>query len=274
MDRTGRSRPRRLMLRAMSVHRIVVDFSLGGRVDGGGAAPAAGRGGVVIEGEEAQHALRVKRLVVGDSIELLDGLGHIATARVVAGGKSGKAGWTLTAEIERVRVEARVAPGVVVRSAVPKGPRLSELIEALSQVGAEAWGELECERSEGGGGGVRMDRVERIAAESSKQCGRAWRMEVLAPARLEELVRDESVPGAGALVMADGGALAGYRASGAERVTILIGPEGGWSERERALAREHGVAIASFGPHVMRIETAAPVAAALVIAAERRAQGA
>lgn len=250
----------------MSVHRIVVDCSLGERVDGG-AGPVAGRGKVVIEGEEAQHALRVKRLEMGSAIELLDGLGHIATARVESGGKSGKAGWTLTAEIERVRVEPRVAPRVVVRSAVPKGPRLSELIEALSQIGAEAWGELVCERSEGGGGGVRMDRVERIAAESSKQCGRAWRMEALAPVRLEDLFREER--GRGLLIVADGGAGVGYQASGAERVTILIGPEGGWSERERAMARDLGVTMASFGPHVMRIETAAPVAAALVIAAEQ-----
>ncbi len=253
----------------MSVHRIVVDFPLGDGVGvrGAAATPGSARGEVVIEGEEAQHALRVKRLEAGDVIELLDGMGRIATASVLAGGRSGRAGWTLTASIERVRVEARVEPRVVVRSAVPKGPRLSELIESLSQVGAEAWGELVCERSEGGG--ARLDRVERIAAESSKQCGRAWRLEVLEPVGFEALVRGGSA--SGEVVMADAGD-PGFRAGGAERNTILIGPEGGWSEREREMAREQGVAIASFGPHVMRIETAAPVAAALVIAAERHAR--
>lgn len=50
-------------------------------------------------------------------------------------------------------------------------------------------------------------------------------------------------------------------------IHLLIGPEGGWSDAERAAARAAGAVLASFGPHVMRVETAAVVAAASVLAA-------
>jgi RsmE family RNA methyltransferase len=52
-----------------------------------------------------------------------------------------------------------------------------------------------------------------------------------------------------------------------ERITLLVGPEGGFSAGELALARERGAAIARFGGHVMRIEVAAVVAAAMVLGA-------
>ena len=50
---------------------------------------------------------------------------------------------------------------------------------------------------------------------------------------------------------------------------LLVGPEGGWTPRELDLARGRGAAITRFGPHVMRIETAAIVAAGIIMSAAR-----
>ena len=74
---------------------------------------------------------------------------------------------------------------------------------------------------------------------------------------------------AGVTVMADASGAA-YVRTGAARIRVLVGPEGGWTEDEVRLAREAGAIIARFGEHVMRVETAAPVAAAVVLAAESR----
>jgi 16S rRNA (uracil1498-N3)-methyltransferase len=54
----------------------------------------------------------------------------------------------------------------------------------------------------------------------------------------------------------------------APTIRLLIGPEGGWTPDELRAARDAGARIASFGPHTMRIETAAPVAAAVILHAE------
>ena len=59
--------------------------------------------------------------------------------------------------------------------------------------------------------------------------------------------------------------LCGGRESVPRDVVLLVGPEGGWDEREVAFARERGVVVCAFGRHVMRIEQAAAVAAAVVL---------
>jgi 16S rRNA (uracil1498-N3)-methyltransferase len=111
--------------------------------------------------------------------------------------------------------------------------------------------------------GGKAERVERIAREASKQCGRAWLMEVGEDVSLAELMK---LPGDGRveMVMADVSG-SGYESSGAEVVRLLVGPEGGWREDELGAARSAGVRVVCLGPHVMRIETAAVVGAAMVI---------
>ena len=74
------------------------------------------------------------------------------------------------------------------------------------------------------------------------------------------------------LVIADGSGTL-YEPRGLDEVTVLIGPEGGWTPRELEAARSKGVRIASFGPHVMRIETAAVVAVSVILAAEQGLRG-
>ncbi len=161
-------------------------------------------------------------------------------------------------EVEKVTPER---PRVEVCTAVPKGPRLTEMIDGLAQVGAAAWRALETERGERES--WRREKVERVAVEASKQCGRAWRMEIGEELKLADAVR---AGGGWEVVLADAG---GQRYVGvAERVRVLIGPEGGWTEGELAMAKSAGVRVCGFGVHVMRIETAAVVAAGVVMEAQ------
>ena len=108
-----------------------------------------------------------------------------------------------------------------------------------------------------------MDRLSRTAAEASKQCGRAWLLEIGATLSFEGAI----APDARAVVLADASGDR-YQRGGSPDIRLLIGPEGGWSARELNQARASGVRIARFGPHAMRIETAAIVAAAVVLDAE------
>jgi 16S rRNA (uracil1498-N3)-methyltransferase len=147
-------------------------------------------------------------------------------------------------------------------SATPKGPRAAELIEQLSQVGAAAWRPLMTERGVVDPGDVKVERLRRVALESAKQCGRAWVMEIGDPSPLDAALGAGDEP----VVVADAAGGRYRPAAGAASVRVLIGPEGGWSDAERvAICAAPGITFASFGPHVMRIETAAVAAAAIIL---------
>lgn len=221
-----------------------------------------------IEGEEARHAVRVKRLEPGEPVELLDGRGRVARGSVRGSEKSGGRGeWALLVDVHAVEERPRVHPAVHVLAASPKGDRLEEMIDGLSQVGAASWGLLRTARGVGEPREHRLERLERIARESAKQCGRAWALELAEPVDVDAAVR---VGEAGTTtIMADAGGKPfvgrGSGASALATVRLLIGPEGGWTAEELELGRGSGAAIHRFGPHVMRIEQAAVVAAAIVL---------
>jgi 16S rRNA (uracil1498-N3)-methyltransferase len=220
-------------------------------------------GELAVVGEEAHHAVRVRRLGTGARVEVLDGRGSVG-AGVIAGMAKGRGGWELRLEVESVSAVLPVVPRVEVFCPRPKGARLSEMIDGLSQVGAAKWSPLETALSVSAPSvkGGRAERVERIAREASKQCGRAWLMEVGEGVSFADLLTMRAP--VGEIVLAD---VSGnpYEPTGSEMVRLLVGPEGGWREDELARARAAGVHIARFGPHVMRIETAAVVGAAVVI---------
>ncbi|MCC6660652.1 MAG: 16S rRNA (uracil(1498)-N(3))-methyltransferase [Phycisphaerales bacterium] len=223
------------------------------------ARPSPAPGPWVIGGEEARHAARVKRLDLGEPVEVLDGMGSIASGAVTAIDKEYD-GWVVRVNIETVRRIEPIRPAVVVLCPAPKGDRLPQLIEGLSQVGAAAWRPLHAERTVAEPAAARLDRLERIAQESAKQCGRAWTL------RIEQSITFTTALALPSLVMADAGS-GPFTPPNSAEIHLLIGPEGGWSDAERAAARAAGAAPASFGPHVMRVETAAVVAAASVLAA-------
>lgn len=221
----------------------------------------ASRDDLLVSGEQAEHARRVRRAAPGDRVLVFTGSGVVAECEVV----DAKRDLSLRV-VERRAVEPE-RPRIDVFAATPKGPRADDMVDALSQAGAQSWTPLETKLSVVEPRKNKMDRMARIAAESAKQCLRAWTMRI-----------GKMTPFGAALKAADGESLviadqsgAPYRRTGADAVRLLIGPEGGWTDAELAAATDAGAQVASFGPHVMRIEVAAPVACAIVHDAERRA---
>ena len=237
----------------MAVHRIHVE-----------ALRPDERGRLLVDGDEAHHAVRVKRLGVGGPVELCDGRGRIARGHVAVLDKADRGRWVLSVDVDETAEVPPLCPAVNVWAAAPKGPRLEVLIDQLSQVGAAAWTPLRSARSVVDPREGKLDRMRRLAAESAKQCGRAWALNIHPQRPFEEALAhgdDEAV------ILADAGGEP-YQAPGADSIRLLIGPEGGWTAAEIARACEAGVQVARFGPHVMRVETAAVVAAAHIIDAE------
>jgi len=247
----------------MALHRVLdPDFDL-----------AEGQPAEIL-GEEAHHAVRVKRLQVGDALELLDGRGTIALARVELVEKVSKGAWRLLARVERCESAAPVRPWVEVWSATPKGGRVEGLIEQLSQVGAAVWRPLQSVRTIVDPREGKLDRLERVARESAKQCGRAHVLRVGTRASFAQALREPDALGVRpiTLIALIGGrsiadALAPVRAG--ERplsVRLLVGPEGDWTDQERDEALVSGAVGVGLGPHAMRTETAAVMIAGLTVA--------
>lgn len=254
---------------------------------------------LIVEGDEAHHALRVKRLEIGDRFAAFDGLGGRAVAILErtekTGGRSSKGhpggrggGWRLLATVETREDLPPPMPRVHLLTGVPKGPRLESLIDAASQAGAHSWAPLECKRSVVDPRPGKLARLERVALEALKQCERPWRLEIRPGLRFESALKRhapenpslenptpenlsaENLADQRCLVIADasGEPFIAERVLGDEPpgdIAILIGPEGGFDPAELDHARRRGLAVCSFGRHTMRIETAAACACATLI---------
>jgi 16S rRNA (uracil1498-N3)-methyltransferase len=210
---------------------------------------ASARAGVAtLTPADDHHLERVLRMRVGDTCEVVAG-GRVHRARVAAGGLE------LLEEIAAVS-----APTVTVWIAQP-GARSDEAVEKLTELGVAGIGALRTELLKGRFTPARLERWRRVAAAAAKQSKQARIPDVLDPAEYADVLSTEAV------VLSHTGASGGLadRIVGRRQTTLLIGPEPGFSERELDLARERGVAVATFGPVVLRTETAAIVAAALAL---------
>ncbi|MEM1184051.1 MAG: RsmE family RNA methyltransferase [Planctomycetota bacterium] len=215
---------------------------------------------LAIEGEEARHAIRVKRLKQGERVGVLDGAGRrgVGAVSVIAGNRR-----SFELDVDQVTIEPPVEPRLEIWAAAPKGDRLETMVDHLSQAGATAWVPITSDLTERELTEKRAERLERVADESLKQCGRAWKLEIASPRPASEAWADQ-----GALVLvadATGGAMPECPAAGTVRV--VVGPEGGWTASELEAASAAGATRVGLGPHVMRIGTAAVVAAGVVRAA-------
>jgi len=220
---------------------------------------------VELDTDQAAHARKSLRLGLGDAVELFDGAGGVAR------GVISQMRPQMAVDVSDRTTVAAPTPGLTLAVAVPKGDRAATLVEAAAQLGVDRIVPLITERSVVAPGKNKQARFERIATEAAKQCGRAWMMNIDPPTNLTALLHEQ--PGKGELrLIADVQDVHAVYAPAdwpskmmkARQVRVLVGPEGGWTDAERAAAKKAGYHSWQFGPHVMRVETAALAAAAIV----------
>lgn len=220
------------------------------------AASVAGEH-VVIEGDDAHHAVRVLRLSAGERVTVSDGAGTVAAGVVV------EAGRRLTVEVTSRRTVSREPPRLVVVQGIPKAGKFEQIVQKLTELGVDEIVPLRAHRSVARWDtGAKLERLRAIGREAAKQSRRAWLPTIADPVDLSGAPRASL-----ALALHEEAAL---RLSGAlpaelpTEVSVFIGPEGGFDPQEMALLA--GIAVpVSLGPQILRTETAALVACALIL---------
>lgn len=203
-----------------------------------------------LSASDRHHLERVLRLRDGDEVTACDGAGRWRPCRLATGGAVAPWG--------DVRADPPPAPPVAVAFAVAKGERTDWAVQKLTELGADRIVPFLAARSvvrwEGDTAARHVERLRRIAREAASQSRRTW-----LPVVEDVVTFDELVSRPGAVVADRGGA---PLSSVASRGIVLVGPEGGWAPEELA-ADMPRVAL---GPHVLRTETAAVAAGALLSA--------
>lgn len=222
--------------------------------------PIEGR--LVLRGDEARHLARVRRVGVGEVVEVFDGRGFASRAEVIELGKD-------RADLRSFGdpLADRVVPcRLTLATAVPKGDRFDWLVEKATELGVTRLIPILVERSVVDPREGKLDRLRRTIIEASKQCGRSTLMALERPRTWESIVlgADE-----GPRLLAHPGGLPASawpkaRAGGA--VTLAIGPEGGFTEAELGLADTQGWRAIGLGPTRLRIETAGMAGLSMILA--------
>ncbi len=225
-------------------------------------------GVVTIDGSDAKHIRLVLRLTKGDRIGLIDERENLHQATLDKVTQK-----AVTARISETNAGASHRARLSVIQGIPRLPKADLIVQKLTELGVESITFVSTERTPYRDGEKRifdrLERLDRIAESASKQCLRSAVADVTVCSDLEAainalgsdvfmLVADESSRGTSLRDCVS-------KADANVPIVVFIGPEGGFSECELQLLKQAGAASFSLGRNILRTETAAIVAAALIL---------
>jgi 16S rRNA (uracil1498-N3)-methyltransferase len=204
---------------------------------------------VDLDAGQANYLGNVMRLGVGGELLAFDGFSGEWLARITDVAKK-----RMTLTVETKTREAESIPDVWLAFAPVKRGQTDWLVEKATELGVARLMPVLTQRTIAER--VKLERLESIAIEAAEQCGRTRVPQTVEPMTLRRFVED--LDPARHLYFADEGGgeplAANFREGPA---AILVGPEGGFTEEERAFVRGSGAVAISLGPRILRAETAA-----------------
>lgn len=224
-----------------------------------------------IRGDAAAHVSRVLRLSVGDELVVFDGEGGeypASVARMRRGEVVARLG-------ERRAVDVELPAPLVLIQGLAKAPAMDRVVRSAVELGAAAILPAVAARSVPKAGGHKAERWRRIASEAAAQCGRARVPDVADAVPFSDAL-GRSV---GCLLMpweGEAGHPMAHALAGADLsrgVTVLVGPEGGWTVEEAEEVRSLGGLTVTLGARTLRVDTAVVAALALAASAIESACG-
>ena len=215
-------------------------------------------GTAFIDGSDANHIIRVLRKGVGDSLHLCDMHGNSYNATITEITRDGL--FALLGEPEHNDTEMPLR--VSVYQCFPKGDKLDTVIQKAVELGAyeivAVMSERCVARPDAKAFAKRIERLKKISESASAQCGRTIIPEIRGIISYNDAIKEIASKDI-SFICYEGDGTVPVRELLTERkdtVGFLIGPEGGLSEKETALAKENGIALAGLGKRILRTETA------------------
>ncbi|CAM4265824.1 16S rRNA (uracil(1498)-N(3))-methyltransferase [Paenibacillus tarimensis] len=226
---------------------------------------------VTLAGDDARHIVRVMRMKEGDEVIVSDGAGREALAVLRRLSPE-----LVEAEVAEFRpVTGEPAWSVTIAQSLPKGDKMELVIQKGTEIGAASFLPFESERMivqyDAKKEGKRLERWRKIAKEAAEQAHRSMIPDVEPVCSWKQLTARMS--GYDAVLFcyerAGGSASSGLRGllrdlasldAARPRLLIVVGPEGGFTEREAEEAEAAGARLVGLGPRILRTETAAMVA--------------
>lgn len=218
---------------------------------------------LVLEPQPSRHIARVLRLGPGAEITLFDGHGNEFRAHVQQVARD-----AVTVRVARQQLGTRESPLLInLIQGISRGERMDYAIQKAVELGVARIAPVFCNRTLVKLDGERLQRRQQhwqaVARSASEQCGRAVVPPVAAPRPLAQHLGQTTAEAPG-LLLDPRGTAALTTLPGPGRVTLLIGPEGGLEQHERELAHERGFVGVRMGPRILRTETAAAAAIAVM----------
>lgn len=227
----------------------------------------------VLGGPEGRHAATVKRLGPGEAVDVVDGAGLRVRCTVL-----GAADGELELTVEAAGREPAPAVSVTLVQALAKGDRDELAIVTATELGVDAVVPWQSERAivrwKAERAAKSLAKWQSVVAAAAKQARRAVVPEVSGLADTAALAAAAEGPGTVALVLHEDAEesirsvlqrrLGPAAQRGAERIMVIVGPEGGISPREVERLSAAGASTVRLGPHVLRSSTAGPAAIAVI----------
>ncbi|MFA6001646.1 MAG: RsmE family RNA methyltransferase [Thermoleophilia bacterium] len=218
---------------------------------------------VCLDPDDSFHACRVLRIKPGDPLELADPDGIVFSARVTGTGRIVE----LMTESEIISKNPDTKPGLCVVQVLPAGKKMDLIVEKLSELGVDrlvpVFSDKSVARPAAGTG--KLERWRRVARSAAGQSKRERVMLIDEPRSLRRWLDEK--PGLFYVLSteAEGMPLGQALKDSTIPVTLVIGPEAGFSDVELENFTGSGAVFVSLGTQVLRTETASVVAAALAL---------
>lgn len=220
---------------------------------------------VLLPADESHHALRVLRISPPDVVTVTDGRGRVARCST-----ADSRGDHLVAEILEEQVHRRPRPEIVVYQGAAKGHKIDDVVERLAELGASELHAYQSQRSVLRWDKTKVDKLsarwEALARSAAKQSRNPYSLRTHAGLSWTELLRRVAQEPVTIVLWEE--ALLPLRTalSGpADRVALVVGPEGGLALDEAEALADAGGQLVSLGPHILRTENAPVVAASALL---------
>ncbi len=210
---------------------------------------------VRLSAEETAHALRVMRIEPGERLTLLNGQGGRATAVLLDDGPTRKIR-EASCRIESTETVLRPQLSIILYVAPPRNKNMDTVLKSATELGVAKIVPVICRYAVSRPDASAIESWSQTLVTAMKQSGNPWLPELDAPQAFSEALTNSDEDGFfGAVPQSDDLQASDFPYT-PDRLSLWVGPEGGFSPEEEQALRKKGLLPLTIGPWILRVETA------------------